>query len=369
MKPDRSNYEIWIIDWLDGNLGDQEIKLLQEFLDSNPDLREEAATLLRSPLLPGDRSFPNKNLLRRNPSDLHSAQFEYLAVGYLEDDLSSGQLAELNECMEKDEEKRKVFETIQKLKLTPPQIRYMNKGKLVRRTVGGAIYRWSFIGLSIAAGIALLILSYVFIPRYITEKNNNAVSDALPGPATGVPDEMLIYKPDAIAETLIPDETIKPEIQAIPSVEAAVTEPGDQAVLAAAADEHGMTREISGSAALKIDFLPELSLNIEKPDYTLIASNNTFIVPVFDYGEDRSRFSRFIARTFREKILKTEPYNESPLKSYEIAEAGIKGLNLLFGTKMALRKTYDDTGELQSIYFSSKYLKFNAPVKKSAPAE
>jgi hypothetical protein len=180
---------------------------------------------------------------------------------------------------------------------------------------------------------------------------------------------MLIYKPDAITEKLIPDETIKAEIQAIPLTEAAIIEPGDQAVVAVAAYEPGLTRKISDSPALKINILPELSLNIEKPDYTLIASNNTFTVPVFDYGEERSRFNRFIARTFREKILKTEPYNESPLKSYEIAEAGIKGLNLLFGTKMALRKTYDDAGELQSIYFSSKYLKFNAPVKKSVTAE
>jgi hypothetical protein len=32
---------------------------------------------------------------------------------------------------------------------------------------------------------------------------------------------------------------------------------------------------------------------------------------------------------------------------------------------MALQKTNDENGDLQSLYFSSKMLKFNAPVKKS----
>jgi hypothetical protein len=35
---------------------------------------------------------------------------------------------------------------------------------------------------------------------------------------------------------------------------------------------------------------------------------------------------------------------------------------------MALVKTSDEEGELKSFYFSSRVLKFNAPVKKSNPS-
>ncbi len=41
MQIDRSNYEIWIIDWLDGNLNSSQVGQLNLFLDQNQDLREE----------------------------------------------------------------------------------------------------------------------------------------------------------------------------------------------------------------------------------------------------------------------------------------------------------------------------------------
>jgi hypothetical protein len=55
------------------------------------------------------------------------------------------------------------------------------------------------------------------------------------------------------------------------------------------------------------------------------------------------------------------------LKAYEIAEAGVSGLNKLLGWEMALDERKDENGKLKSVYFSSKILKFNAPVKNSEP--
>jgi hypothetical protein len=36
---------------------------------------------------------------------------------------------------------------------------------------------------------------------------------------------------------------------------------------------------------------------------------------------------------------------------------------------MALDEKKDEKGELKSLYFSSKILKFNAPIKKSEPVQ
>jgi hypothetical protein len=79
--------------------------------------------------------------------------------------------------------------------------------------------------------------------------------------------------------------------------------------------------------------------------------------------DDRSRIGKFIAQTFRDKILKEDIPEDTPLKGYEIAEAGIEGLNKLFGWEMALTRNNDENGELKSLYFSSRTIKFNAPVK------
>ena len=113
----------------------------------------------------------------------------------------------------------------------------------------------------------------------------------------------------------------------------------------------------------KISVSPDIDLNLETIPNTLIALN--YIVPVPEYDDGRSRLSKFIAKTFREKILKEKTAKDSPLKVYEIAEAGVSGLDKLLGWEMALDEKKDGNGELESVYFSSKLLKFNAPVKKS----
>ena len=41
MKIDNSNYEVWFIDWLDGNLSDQQGEELMLFLEMNPSRKEE----------------------------------------------------------------------------------------------------------------------------------------------------------------------------------------------------------------------------------------------------------------------------------------------------------------------------------------
>jgi len=366
MKPDRSNYEIWLIDWLDGNLSEDQVGELQEFLDKNADLREEAASLSILHLSPDDKPFPDKEVLRRAPSGLYSSQFEYLSVACLENDLSPDQLTELNESMEQDADKRRVFNIIQKIKLTPPYLRYKNKGSLLHKTLDARIIRMSVIGLSAAATIALIILSYIFVPGYIAGKNDREALNINSDTVLVRPDEIIVYKSVALTEKSLPADYRK--VIPVKSVaEPVAQEAADNYIALNAGESSVLTRDIPDIPISRVSVLPEPDLNLPSPDYTLIASNNTYTKPAYEYDDGRSRLSKFIARTFREKILKTEPYNESPLKTYEIAEAGILGLNKLFGFEMALQKTYDDAGELKSIYFSSKILKFNAPVKKTNP--
>jgi hypothetical protein len=115
----------------------------------------------------------------------------------------------------------------------------------------------------------------------------------------------------------------------------------------------------------RISFAPEINLKGELVPNSLIAFNST--VTSVEYDEYRSRLGRFIAKTFREKILKEKAANDSPLKVYEIAEAGVTGLDKLLGWQMALDEKKDANGELKSVYFSSRILKFTAPIKKSEP--
>ncbi|MCK7540263.1 MAG: hypothetical protein MZV63_59910 [Marinilabiliales bacterium] len=76
-----------------------------------------------------------------------------------------------------------------------------------------------------------------------------------------------------------------------------------------------------------------------------------------------------IASGFREKLLGEENPDSTPLKAYEIAGAGINGINKLLGWEMNLRARKEATGEVNAITFNSKLITIQAPVKKASPDE
>ena len=365
MAIDRSNYEIWLIDWLDGNLTDIQIEQLREFLAENPELVEEFEELSLFSLKPTSKSFPLKDNLKKKNTDLFGSQFEYICVANLEDDLSGDQKDDLRDIIENDSEKKSTFDFIQKITLTPSDIRYRHKHKLIKRTLGQKVIRLSAIGLSAAAVVTLIIMSYSIIPRIIPEKMNNAAQNII------FNDSSIINSPANLDAKIVPtDNNVSPTIQTAENIVTVIQE--DNSVITRpdlpvshTYDSLLINAKINETEINKIPVYSEIKLKEETISNTLIASRAVFIPPV--YEDERNRFSKFITKTFREKILRESPSENNPLKAYEIAEAGVTGINKLFGWEMGLDKRNDENGELKSIYFSSRILKFNAPVKKTEP--
>lgn len=347
MKPDRSNYEIWFIDWLDGNLDSNQIEELNIFLDKNPDLREEFRELSPVVIEHSDSQYKNKKSLMRSPADISESQFEYLSVAFLENDLTTEQKTELIEITELDADKKRSFELIQKTRISPVSLTYAHKSKLLRRTPSQIVIRLSIIGLSAAAVSTFIITTFLNSPREISDSINNTASIIIPEKIIQIPVER------EKEVRLIP--VIKEQADII-KTELAVGIPNDSVENSIIVKDNGIN---------KINFSSDLVLSESIASNTLMASGITFSVPEEDDG--RSNVSRFISKTFREKILREKAAPDSPLKGYEIAEAGVTGLNKLLGWEMALDKNNDENGELSSVYFSSKLLKFNTPVKKSEP--
>ena len=134
MQIDRSNYEIWFIDWLDDNLNSLQVEQLNLFLHENPDLREELNDLTPVNLASSVISFRNKEHLKKATSDISPSQFEYLCVAYLENDLSDDQQTELKEIVDSYPDRKKTFDLIQKTILSPARICYKHKRLLLKRT-------------------------------------------------------------------------------------------------------------------------------------------------------------------------------------------------------------------------------------------
>ena len=167
MKPDRSNYEIWLTDWMDGNLSQEQADQLMIFLNNNPDLIDDFDLNSTLKLNPGSAAFNGKEKLRKNSDDLSQSQLDQLSIAFLENDLDSESKSELLRCIDDHPEKRESFDLIQKLKLSPQPGTFARKKLVARRPRAGRILWLSGAGLTAAATIALLIIAY-FRPSALT---------------------------------------------------------------------------------------------------------------------------------------------------------------------------------------------------------
>ena len=361
MKPDRSNYETWLIDWLDGNLDEIHTAQLMEFLEQNPDLKEEAESLSAARLIPDTSISLLKTGLKKNPASLPLQQIEYLSIAYLENDLSEVQAGELEESVSSDREKRKIFDSAQKTKLKPQKVFFREKKKLLRKTPAQKVFIMAVRSLSAAAaGIFLTMIIFSLLRQPSTETEAVAVSTS---------DTLSVYagillKSEEVIVVINTRPDGNPSVKALHSDTAISSE----SKIAFAEPDTGAVPEINPDMFITaVPVFSDLYDTSEKTLNSLVESRIMTIDPRL-YDPERGRVKRFIASTFREKVLKDKGYNDAPLQPYELAEAGIEGLNKLLGWEMALVKTSNDEGELQSFYFSSGVLKFNAPVKKNEPS-
>ena len=366
MKPDRSNYEMWLIDWLDGTLDKVQTGQLLSFLDENPDLKEEADSLVLTHLSPLNDTSVKINVPVKKASDLPFSQVEYLSIAFLEKDLSDNQVAELQENIIANPENKKLFESIQKIRLIPLHNIYKNKKDLKRLTPIEKVIKLSVIGLSAAASVALLILSYIFVPKQLSDKKSGIaqIITADPGKVQPFVVKTLIIKTFQEDENS-KSELMEPSITSIAKNETSfITE---KKVKMTISDMSVQAIESVGDIIDQAPVYFKTGVNVDPPRSTLIASNNNFTAPLT--YDDRNRLSKFIARTFREKLLNNGNTGDNPIKGFELAEAGVDGLNKLLGWNLSLVATIDEAGDLKSFSFSSRILKFNAPVKKVVAAQ
>lgn len=300
-----------------------------------------------------ENSFPKKDNLRKKVTDLTDSQIEYLSVAYLENDLSDEQIAELEENMEQISDNRIIFDTIQKIKLAPSNDRYSHKRLLRRVTAGQKVLRIATAALSAAATIAVLIISYIFVPDLVSDRKNQTSSEIIPenSPITIlIADNQPIIKPADLVTT------IPPEIKTNTYVANATELPSMSGLVPSESMMNTQPIEYAtASGSPGIDFIV--------PQLSLIASNTRFIAVVSE--DDRGPLRKLIASTFRHIVLKEETFSDDKIRPYELARASVDGLNRLLDWEMEFKETLDETGELKSVHFSSTLLTFNAQARKT----
>ncbi len=99
MKINRDNYEAYFIDYLEGNLDEKLVDDFLEFLQQNPDLKEELAMFKSVSLEPEEIKFNKKELLYKNKFDSEDV-FNNTSVAFMEGDLTDGEKEQFAKYLE-----------------------------------------------------------------------------------------------------------------------------------------------------------------------------------------------------------------------------------------------------------------------------
>jgi hypothetical protein len=170
MKITRENYESFFIDYLEGTLDKRLVDDFIDFLQNNPDLKEELTFVEPLTIQPEEIVFEKKEQLYKQHFDSEQ-EFNRAAIAGLEGDLSEKQKNEFDKYLALHPEKQKDVELFKKTKLLPDEsIVFHKKKKLYRYTIGRSILLWS-------GRIAAVLILALAIFSLVDNNSNNSLTE------------------------------------------------------------------------------------------------------------------------------------------------------------------------------------------------
>lgn len=165
MKINRNNYETYFIDYIENNLDEKLVYDFIEFLQQNPDLKEELSLFEPISLTPENIIFNKKEMLYKELFD-NENEFNRANVAKLEGDLTEPEKSAFEAYLVKHPEKQREAELFDKTKLVPDEsIIFIKKDKLYRKPAGKTVLLWT---VRIAAVLILSIVIYNLTDQFVS---------------------------------------------------------------------------------------------------------------------------------------------------------------------------------------------------------
>lgn len=339
------NYEEYVLDFLEDNLESSEREAFTLFLEANPEIREELELFDNEKLIPEPIVFDHKDILKKESIITTSAlsNFDEICIARMEGDLSEKEISLFDELIHSDKLKKTEFERFKKTILTPDNtIVFKGKDRLKKKPIG--IWKKSYSLVSIAASIVIITGLFTLLPQ------PNSDSDLLPSIAevTEITKEPQNVNKELVAVSQDKLEKIE-KVKTLPINKIDTEEKLAELEIEVVENFEKLEAKLT---FIESDFSNSIMLKdmviYEKEDYKLKRS---------DYLSVRS----YVAKTFNRTVLHRD---KAKIEVFDIAQAGVEGLNRLTGGNMKLERVYDDNGKLDKTEFTSKLLAFSTPAKK-----
>jgi hypothetical protein len=151
----RDNYETWFLDFLDGQLSNEQLETLLDFLELNPDLKQELQGISGVSLTAGSESVGQKDFLLKGPADIPGmAATDQLCIARMENDLTAEEAGRFDARLDEDAALSENYEAFLATRLNPAdRVVFPYKNDLLKKT--RVLTPWIITAISSAAVIML----------------------------------------------------------------------------------------------------------------------------------------------------------------------------------------------------------------------
>ena len=350
MKINRNNYEVFLIDYLDGTLDTVMEAELLLFLETNPDIRKELEGLenasLEAPAIP----FTEKNLLKKPEiktiAGIGENNFEDYFVAFYENDLTTKQQNDLQAFLAANPQLKPEFTLHEKLLFEPDENTVFNYKEELKKKA--TISVWWLAGTGVAAAIALLFALFNLFQSDEANRQHNPLSivQLAPKPVTGIS----TVAPPSIFSTR-KKQSVQMEIETVETL----------------AYETGSISKLNHKEIL-------VNLN-EETDYTVLVLHYRS-GEILAYSPDKTiqeekkrgvlgRVLNHNLKLLAERIPKRNKNNSSDPTFVKILDGSITAFNTVTGSEVEMTKVYTKDGHLTAYQIESETLNINRSIPES----
>lgn len=344
MTLNRQNYEVFLVDYLDGKLNPSMVAELMIFLDHNPDIKDELDGLEDAVLVNEAIAYPDKSTLKKK-SFLKNGidnEFEYLCIASVEGIITHDEGVALERIVQENVAKQNHLLTFQKAKVTAETaIAYPAKSRLKRTSLIPIRYSTLKLSISVAATITLLIGIYTIDKLMV---NSNQID----------------YSTSTIAESTIPAvKAITNEVQnrVVSTIEKTARSSPERIII----DKSIQTNKEEKSTRLNIEesipnFIHRIDLKSE---------------PIQD-NPQQEQFAQLAAQyasanqiPIDQLYAQQESDTRKELGIFEVIQFGVKSFGKLVGRDINLKAEKDRKGNIEKFCFESNLVAFSTSVRKN----
>lgn len=336
----RDNYESYFVDYLEGNLPEAQIDQFLDFLNQNPDLKEELHEF-EEVVLPPEKNviFTEKQNLRKSAAEEKQLQ-QNKVIAYLEGDMDIHEGRAFGAYLDQHPELRKEYQQFEKTRLIPDlSIGFGAKNKLYHKPARTVVMNW------VARAAAVVVLLWGINSLIQTPNKTEIAQDH-----SKVSQAEKTEKTEKQATSSF-QEKVKPTDVTTP----VKARPKTKFIQEKTKKEQALPQENTSGEPALLAALPAIDARLETQEEIHLATRQTNTINRINEAPKTMSVDEFLAMRAK-KVGK-----EGLFSAQRLARLGLNVASELSGERIGYK---EKDGKITSVEFESKLMAFSIPLEK-----